>query len=65
MESIKKTKLKDFTFISGDGFKMYETNFFSKSHPQSEDEGMVLGVTEVHVSESSEGGTTNDLFSGF
>ena len=65
MESIKKTKLKDFTFISGDGFKMYETNFFQKVIPNQRMRGMVLGVTEVHVSESSEGGTTNDLFSGF
>ena len=40
MESIKKTKLKDFKFISGDSFKKYETNFFlSKSHPKAEDEG--------------------------
>ena len=45
MESIKKTKLKDFTFISGDGFKKYETNFFSKSLPKQEDEGIVFGVT--------------------
>ena len=26
--------------------------------------GIVLGVIEVHVSESSEGERTNDLFSG-
>ena len=45
MESINKAKLKDLTFISGDGFKKYETNFFSKSHPKSEDEGIILGVT--------------------
>ena len=46
MEPIKKRKkMKDFTFISGDSFKKYETNFFSKSHPKAEDEGMVLGVT--------------------
>ena len=43
---------------------MYETNFFFKKPSQSENEGMVLGVTEVHVSKSSEGGRTNDLFSG-
>ena len=46
MESIKKTKLKDFTFISRDGFKKYETNFFSqKAFPNKRMKGIVLGVT--------------------
>ena len=34
MESKKNSKLKDFTFISGDGFKMYETNLFFKKPSQ-------------------------------
>ena len=38
-------------------------NFFSKSHPRQRMREIILGVTDVHVSESSEGGTTNDLFS--
>ena len=47
MEPIKKRKkLKDFTFISGDSFKKYETNFFSqKAIPKQRMRGMVLGVT--------------------
>ena len=45
MESIKKTKLKDFTFISGDGFKKYETNFFQKAFPNQRMKEIVLGVT--------------------
>ena len=45
MDLIKKTNLKDFTFISWNGFKKYETNFFQKAFPNQRMRGIVLGVT--------------------
>ena len=42
MELIKKTKLKDFTFISGDGFKSTKLIFFpQKAFPNQRMKGIV------------------------